>query len=82
MIHEGILAGGGGMHADCEATRVEHGSHPDDIWGANGTPASRQTTFESLINIRPRQNNRSMTIADPALRERVAHVVHNLLRVA
>jgi hypothetical protein len=36
-------------------------------------------TFEALINIRPRQNNRSMLILDPSIRERVAQVVRSLL---
>ncbi len=35
--------------------------------------------FESLINIRPRQNNPSMEILDPAIRERVAEITQRLL---
>jgi hypothetical protein len=36
-------------------------------------------SFESLINIRPRQNNRSLEIVDPALRKQVAQVMQTLL---
>jgi hypothetical protein len=32
-------------------------------------------TFESLINIRPRQNNPSMEIIDHPIREKVAEIV-------
>ena len=78
-IQRGILAGGGAMHADCEAVLLEDGSHQEDIWGADWNPAAQQVTFESLINIRPRQNNPSMDILDSAIQERVAEVVQPLL---
>jgi hypothetical protein len=32
-------------------------------------------TFGALINIRPRQDNRSMEVQDPILRARIEHVV-------
>ena len=32
-IRRGILAGGGAMHADCEAVLLEYGSQQEDVWG-------------------------------------------------
>jgi hypothetical protein len=78
-IQRGILAGGGAMHADCEAILLEDGSQQEDVWGADWNPAARQVTFESLINIRPRQNNPSIEILDPVIQERVAQVARKLL---
>jgi hypothetical protein len=78
-IQRGILAGGGAMHADCEAILLEDGSQQEDVWGADWNPAARQVTFESLINIRPRQNNPSIEILDPTIQERVAQVAQKLL---
>ena len=78
-IERGILAGGGVMHADCEAVLLEDGSSQEAVWGADWNPAARQVTFESLINIRPRQNNPSLEILDPERRERVAELVRQLL---
>jgi hypothetical protein len=78
-IRRGILAGGGVMHADCEVALLEDGSQQEDVWGADWNPTAQQVTFESLINIRPRQNNLSMEILDPTIRERVATIVHQLL---
>lgn len=78
-IRRGVLAGGGGLHADCESALLEDGSLQEDVWGADWNPASQQVTFESLINIRPRQNNRSLEILDPAIRERVSLIVQDLL---
>lgn len=74
-IDRKILAGGGAMHADCEAVLLDDGSQQEFIWGADWDPAAQQVTFESLINIRPRQNNPSMDLLDPLMREKVAEIV-------
>lgn len=76
----GILAGGGVLHADCEAVLLDEGSCQEDIWGADWIPSTQQVSYEALINIRPRQNNPAMEILDPALRERVGEIVQRLLR--
>ena len=78
-IDRELLAGGGTLHADCEAVLLEDGSQQATIWGADWNPTSQQVTFESLINIRPRQDNRSMEILDPEIRERVAQITIRLL---
>lgn len=78
-IERGILAGGGTLHADCEAVLIEKGSQQVNIWGADWIPQTQQVTFESLINIRPRQNNRSMEILDPQIREQVERITRTLL---
>jgi len=78
-IDRGILAGGGAMHADCEAALLEDGSLQEFIWGADWNPESQEVTFESLINIRPRQSNRSLELQDPELRVKVEQVTRNLL---
>jgi RES domain-containing protein len=78
-IQRGILAGGGVMHADCESALLEEGCRQEDVWGADWSPSAQQVTFESLINIRPRQSNPSMEILDPAIREQVAVIVQRLL---
>ncbi len=78
-IERRVLAGGGAMHADCEAVLLEDGSQQEFIWGADWNPESQEVTFESLINIRPRQNNRSLELQDPELRAKVEQVTRNLL---
>lgn len=81
-INRGVLAGGGALHADCEAVLLDDGSAQDDIWGADWIPVSQQVRFEALINIRPRQNNFSLTILDRDIRERMERVVRDLLEGA
>jgi hypothetical protein len=78
-IHRGTAAGGGALHADCEAVLLEDGSRQEDIWGADWIPSTQQIRYEALINIRPRQNNPSMTILDQSICHRVAEVVRNVL---
>jgi hypothetical protein len=68
-IEGGILAGGGELHADCEAVLLENGSKQVDIGGADWYPLTQEVGCESLINIRPRQNNRSMEIQYPMIRQ-------------
>jgi len=78
-VEHGTLAGGGLMHAACQSALLEDGSAQDDLWGADGNPASQPVTFDALINIRPRQNNPSLDILDPRLRERVSQIVRHPL---
>lgn len=78
-IEQSIAAGGGALHADCEAVLLEAGSQQVNIWGADWIPSSQEIRCEALINIRPSQGNRSMTIQDPSVRARVKKVVESLL---
>ncbi len=78
-VHRRIVAGGGGMHADAEAVLLKHGSQQADIWGANWYADSGEVRCESLINIRPKQGNRSMTIGDSSLRETIEAIVRERL---
>jgi len=78
-VRNGILAGGGALHADCEAVLFNEGSLQEDIWGADWIPSTRQIRYEALINIRPHQNNLSMEILDPSIRNQVREIVGRLL---
>lgn len=73
------LAGGGEMHADCESVLLDDGSQQDDLWGANWYPKEQRIEFESLINIRPRLNNRSILIQSEEIRNAVEDVARKLL---
>jgi len=41
-IERGILAGGGELHADCEAVLLENGSKQVDIWGGDWYPFTKE----------------------------------------
>ena len=76
-VERELVAGGGELHADCEQALIEDGSRQEDIWGADWDPAG-EVRFESLINIRPRQGNRSLVIQSRELRQRVERIVRRV----
>ena len=80
-VERAMLAGGGELHADCEQALLEAGSRQEDIWGADWDLAG-EVRFESLINIRPRQGNRSLEIQSSELRERVERIVRRIFQGA
>ena len=77
-----ILVLGGEMHADEEAMLLEQGSKQEDLWGINLYPemcADQWIEFDSIINLRPSQNNRSRGIESEPLRQRIAGIVQKLV---
>lgn len=77
-IDKKIMAIGGELHADEEAILLEQGSQQKDLWGINLYPDMMDETwleFDSMINIRPAQGNRSRSVDDEAIRERIKTVV-------
>ena len=68
-----------GLHADEELFLLEQGSKQADLWGVNLWPESFGTDefieFDSMINIRPAQNNRSRGVEDPAVRQLICEIV-------
>ncbi|MBE9038862.1 DUF5674 family protein [aff. Roholtiella sp. LEGE 12411] len=77
-IERRVLVGGGGLHADCEEKLLDDGSRQQDIWAASFMPLTRKIIYESMVNLRPRQN-RKMEILDPNIRERVAQIIIEFL---
>lgn len=73
-----VLAGGGEMHFYCEQTLLEDGSKQQDIWAASFRPDNKQIIYESMVNLRPRQN-RSMEIMDAKIREQVTSIILEFL---
>lgn len=82
-IEQGILAVGGEMHADEEALLLEEGSPQPSLWGINLYPAQfgtpRFIEFDSVINIRPRQGNRTRSVDDAAVRAAITSIVDRLV---
>ena len=78
-VEQHVLAGGGELHYECEEALLEDGSDQSNLWGANWYPNKQMIDYESLINIRPRDNNRSMEVQDPKMREKIREIVQYLL---
>jgi hypothetical protein len=62
------------LYSDLEHILIEDGSRQPDLWGINlypELPESEFIEFDSLINIRPWQGNRSRDIENPDIREKI-----------
>lgn len=54
-IEQNIVAGGGELHADCEAVLLENGSQQENIWGAIGIRLFQKSDTNHLsISVRDR----------------------------
>jgi len=72
------------MHADLEQYLLEHGSGQNDLWGINLYPAKFGTDdfieFDSMINIRPRQQNMSRGVDSPEIKEQIISLVKQKIK--
>ena len=74
-----IMAVDSPMHYDCEQLLLENGSVQGDIWGINlyldEDNIDDMVEFDSMINIRPAQNNRSRSVENPETQAKIKAVV-------
>lgn len=81
-VEQGIAAFGAGLHADEEAKLLELGSKQENLWGINlypGKARSEWIEFDSMINVRPSQNNLSRNVEDPEIRRRIQEILDALV---
>ena len=71
------------LHADIEQFMLDNGSCQDDLWGINLYPdqfgSSDFIEFDSMINIRPRQGNKSRYVEDAEVREKIIKIVNEAI---
>lgn len=81
-IEKEIMVVDAAMHADEEKMLLDHGSKQDDLWGINFYPeldGEDFIEFDSMINIRPRQNNFSRSVESTELQEKIRTIVGKLV---
>jgi hypothetical protein len=83
-IEQDILILDAEMHVDEEQILLEQGSKQTDLWGINLYPGKFGhddfVEFDSMINIRPRQQNMSRSVEDPATRQKIIDLVIKRIR--
>ena len=83
-IRREIMAVDSPMHYDCEQLLLQNGSSQTDIWGINlyldEDDINDLVEFDSMINIRPAQGNRSRDVEDPEIRSQIKSVVEKWLK--
>lgn len=81
-LERNVMAIGGELHADSEQILLADGSQLKDLWGINFYPTRTGDDwleFDSMINIRPSQGNRSRNVEDPVTQEKIRSVVRALV---
>ncbi len=84
-IERGIIAIGGELHSDEEALLLENGSKQTNLWGINIYPDKADEElieFDSMINIRPSQGNRSRDVNDPNARLKIKEIIKKLIELS
>ncbi len=80
-VDKGLMVLGGELHSDEEAYLIERGSQQANLWGINLYPDLKMpemVEFDSLINIRPSQGNRSRNVESESIRNRIMAIVGKL----
>ncbi|MCA9382664.1 hypothetical protein KC660_04645 [Candidatus Dojkabacteria bacterium] len=83
-IKQGIMVVDAPMHADQEKFLLEKGSNQENLWGINLYPEfygeSDFLEYDSMINLRPNQNNLTRGVDDEQVREQIKEVVDKLVK--
>ena len=82
-VEKGVMVVDAGLHADEEQLLLEMGSAQVDLWGINLYPDDFGTDdfveFDSMINIRPAQGNRSRSVEDAGVRAKILGIVSEIV---
>ena len=82
-VERKILAGGGEKHVDGEQLLLKDGSKQEDLWGGGIDWETKEMDYNmdynSVINLRPRQENPSRDILSLEIRKRFDRIVKELL---
>lgn len=77
-VEKEILAIDAELHSDLEAFLLQEGSRQNNLWGINLYPemtTEEFVEFDSMINLRPSQGNKSRGIQDENIRNKVLKII-------
>jgi len=82
-VEKRIMAVGGELHSDEEALLIKNSSKQGNLWGINIYPAiqdNKWIEFDSMINLRPSQGNRSRGVNDLKIQKMIIEIVNDLVK--
>lgn len=82
-IEKGIMVVDAELHSDEEARLLEKGSNQKNLWGINLYPNivdENWIEFNSMINLRPSQDNRSRGVESKEIRKEIIKIVNSLVK--
>ena len=78
-IENKMLAGGGQRHAEGEEKLLQEGSKQQNLWGGGFDTQTQEIDYNSMINLRPSQDNPSRDILSAETRKIFDKIVKDLL---
>lgn len=78
-VEQKILTGGGERHVDGEQMLLRQGSHQKNLWGGGLDLETKEIDYNSIINLRPQDNNPSRDILSQKIREGFDRIIKELL---
>jgi hypothetical protein len=82
-VEKEILVVDAELHSDQEAYLLEKGSNQEDLWGINIYPEldkEERIEFDSMINLRPSQNNNTRGVEDKKIQEKIVDIVNSKIK--
>jgi hypothetical protein len=71
------------LHSDLEALLLQEGSKQKNLWGINlypEAPDDELIEFDSMINMRPSQGNRSRGVEDEKIRKKIIEIISKRIK--
>lgn len=80
-INKKILTGGGERHVEGEQKLLELGSKQENLWGGGLDWETKEIDYNSMINLRPSQNNPSREVLSSTIRKQIDEVVQTIFGI-
>ncbi len=78
-IEKEIATIGGERHVDGEQKLLENGSRQENLWGGGVDVEKKEVDYNSMINLRPNQNNPSREVLSTDVRQKIDRIIKKLL---
>ena len=81
-VEKEIIAINGELHAGQEAILLKNGSKKENLWGIDiypDLPKGDGIEFDSMVNLRLSQGNRTRNVDDPKIRSKIIEIVNKLV---
>ena len=83
-IEQEIMAVDSELHSDEEALLLANGSKQEHLWGINIYPDNVEgenfIEFDSMINLRPSQDNKSRSVESKQIQEKIISIVRKIVQ--
>lgn len=78
-VEQEVLTGGGERHFEAEQKLLKQGSKQKDLWGGGLDLETGEIDYNSIINLRPGQDNPSRDVLSAETRSKFNKIVKSLL---